>query len=463
MTELNLYPYQVDGVKFLTSRRRAILGDEMGLGKTPQSLVAADILDGFPVLIVAPKAAVGVWDAEARKWLGTSKAQICVYLGMNRKLKNTDITITNYSLFEEIVQSRAWRTIVFDEAHKFRNGRVRSQGKRKGVTPQMFASAKKAPKVPNLFFLTGSPIVNDSDDLWPLLHLIDPAKWGSYWTFAKRYMYMENNGYGWTVKGTDPEDPAGTELRAQALRKAIEPYFLRRLKADVLTELPAKRRQPWFLEMEGAQRKAYREMAEESIIQITEDEYLAAPLKIAKITRLRQLLVSPLILDIPDEGAAFRALRELLEDNPHAAVVFTPFTKAIPHLRQYLSGVAKTWEITGKTARSDPLAVKKVADDFNASTEKSKVLIASVQMSTSWAATSASMCYFLGSDWSPAVNKQAEDRLHRWGQQNGVLCRYFTHKGTFDERQQDILDGKTTVEQLIADPRTFLLPDEQAA
>jgi SNF2 family DNA or RNA helicase len=441
--ELTPYPYQEAGIDFL-SRGRAILGDDVGLGKTVQALLAAQKLDAFPTLVVAPKAATGVWIDEVEKWLGMKAA---TYLGPKRRLRWDDpIVITNYAVFPEILNRRAWRLTIWDEAHKFRNGRI---GGRNGTRPQLFKYAR-SDRAQYAFFLTGSPVVNEADDLWPLLHLIDPKRWKSYWKYVDAYMFKDNNGFGWKIHGVKD---------APGLRRDIAPYFLRRTKTspEVSLQLPPKTRQAWHIEMTPAQRRNYNSLVNEMLLDLPDGGLLAVPSKIALLTRLRQLLVSPhLIMPGGEPGAAFTALRDLFEESPHDAVIFTPFAEATEPLAGFLSKVGQSYIITGKlTPKELTQTVRQFQTD---KINRAKILIVTVGMGTSWAATAASTCYFLGYDWAPAINEQAEGRLHRHGQVNPVLARYLVHRGTVDEHVMDILNYKTTIARLAADPEHMLRP-----
>jgi SWI/SNF-related matrix-associated actin-dependent regulator of chromatin subfamily A-like protein 1 len=439
-----LYDFQEEGVDFLATQKRAILGDDMGLGKTPQALRAAERLDAFPMLVVCPKSATGVWMREAEKWLGITPNS---YTGQNRKLdKDPAIVITSYVGVEEISSRLPFRLTVFDEAHKLRNGRIRAKPNKKSgesITPHLFLAAKKV-KSPYMFHLTGSPIINDADDLWPLLHLANPYAWKSYWAYVNKYMFKDNNGFGWKVH--DVKDPVG-------LRRDLERYMLRRKKTDVLLQLPEKRRVPWDLQMTPTQKRHYDNLVKEMMTELTDGgDILAVPSKLALLTRLRQLLVTPRLLGIDEDGAAIEAIAEHLTENPHPAVVFTPFAQAIPHIHAALNG-QPVWEVSGKLSDRQLSAV---TTSYQNSSAPNKVLISTVQMGTSWEATSASNAYFLGYDWSPDINIQSEDRLHRHGQFNPVLARYFTYEETIDQHLMNILERKTTVKKLVLDAEAFL-------
>lgn len=440
---LELYDYQKAGVDFLVEHKRAILADDMGLGKTPQALRAAETLDAFPILVVCPKAATGVWKREAEKWIGVTPN---AYVGQNRKLqRDAPMVISSYLGFPEVMSKLPYRLVIFDEAHKFRNGRVKVKKNKRGetVSPDWFKHARQL-HAPYMFHLTGSPVVNDADDLWPLLNLLNPYAWTSYWSYVKRYMFMDNNGYGWKVH--DVKDPV-------ALRAALERYMLRRKKTDVLLDLPEKRRDTWPLEMSPVQKRHYDSLVKEMMTELDDGgDILAVPSKLALLTRLRQLLVTPRVLGIDDDGAALEALSEQLHDSPHPSVVFTPFAQALPHIRAALNGLP-LWEVTSKLT---DLQLEKVTNEYQASPAKNKVLLSTVQMGTSWEATSSSSVYFLGYDWSPDINIQAEDRLHRHGQHNPVMAWYFAHEETIDGHLMNILERKTTVKKLVLNAEAFL-------
>jgi SNF2 family DNA or RNA helicase len=357
------------------------------------------------------------------------------YLGPARHLiRDAPVTITSYGVFGEILTKRAWRLVVFDEAHRLRNRKTRT----------LFKIAERN-QSQHQFLLTGTPQVSSLEDLWALFHLTDKTEreFRYFWPFVSRYMFKEHNGFGWQISGAQNTE----ELRRRTAR-----FFLRRLERTVAPERPPVTRQPIRLEMEGAQAKAYEQMATDMLIKYG-DNWIAAPTEIAKGTRLRQLCVTPLLLGIPDEGAGFRALREMLDDLGAPAVIFTPFTKAIPLLAQYLHGGVKTYQLSGQDR--NPGAVARA---FNNDTTVRRVLIAQVTMAEGWDATAASHAYFLGLDWSPTAHQQAERRLQRHGQHHPVTAHYLLHKGTIELAQMDVLDTKTTLRKLMLDPQTLLHP-----
>lgn len=437
MSPPELREYQKEGIAFLARYRRAILADEQGVGKTVQALMAARQLHAERILVVAPKSASGVWVMEAEKWLGEVATP---YQGSTRNYADLDsapIVVTNYVLFKEVMARKPkWNVIIFDEAHKLRNRK----------RPTLFQTALKAYS-PNLFFLTGTPIFTSAGDLWPPLHLINPAQFRSYWKFVKEWTHINYNGYGYQILGTKHPERLQKILYGEGL-------MLRRLKKDVMPELPPKTRMSIPIEMHPKQRQAYETMVNDLMIELSEgDKVLTIPSKLALFTRLRQLLVSPKLIGLDTPSAAINALKEDLEGSNDAMLVFTPFAEALPILADELK-FRQTFIVRGGMTSEAIAGAVKGFQLFDGP----KVLLASLLMGTSWAATEATQVRFLGYDWSPANNFQAEDRPHRHGQLNAVTVGYYVHEGTIDEHIMDILDEKTTVAKLILDTHNFLLP-----
>lgn len=435
-TASQLRPFQIDGTRFLLGQRRAILGDEMGVGKTVQALMYARQLtkDDQPkrVLVVAPKSARGEWLDQAAEWIGWTG---CDYNGTRRQLDlSADFVVTNYSLLKELVEIEpSWSVIIYDEAHKLRNARKRKakDGQQRGP----FRAWLELEATKGLLFVTGTPVTKSPGDLFPMLHAIDPKRWSSYWAFVKRYTNTYFNGYGYVVEGSRNED---------ALARELERVMIRRTKADVMPELPAKTRSSVKVELTSKQRKHYRELAKQAMTEIG-DVPLIAPGVLAKLTRLRQLLVTPRILGIDEDGAALDALVEKLDGADQPALVFTPFAEAIPYIRAALEAAGiETSEVSGKTRH-----IGEVVGAFERSSNPRRALVATAQQGTSWKAISASSTHHLGWLWNPSDNMQCEDRPHRHGQRNAVNNYYYLAEGTIDDDGMDIIAGKKRVADLV--------------
>ena len=451
---LAIRPYQADGLEFLVSHRRAALFDEPGLGKTMQALLSMrDLVPNEPILVVATGDAVGVWQDEAKLWLGETAAVVSGPGADTQLFDEGWLVITNYTRLATALL-RPWGGIIFDESQTLRNRKTRT----------LFATVNKAfehdprglGQIP-VFFLSGTPIVKAAGDLWPILHTIDKQRWPSYWKFVQRYCIVWEDQFGWHVEGITNVKGLWDELSSVCLRRTV---------GDVQPELPNKVRQRVPLKMTPRQARAYRQLETDMIAEV--DTYppdnltgglLLAPSVLALETRLRQLLACPRLLDIDDDGAAVLVLAEIAKSNPRPFVVFTPFPSAIPFLEAALRKVTNRPMFVARGGMGSKLteaiaAFKNEAETWalNQLDDQAPILFASVQMSKSWSVAEVTHeAYFLEFDWNATTQMQAESRLHRNGQQDTVFARYLVHEGTHDFDALDVLAGKKRLADVILD------------
>src|SRR5215472_1384522 len=450
MSDLTLRPYQIEDVSRMVGSKRLLNAGEMGVGKTPETLAALAQIRPERILVVGPKIAMPVWANLAETWYPGAKDNIFIYQGTpsqrelawDRFRKNGGgILITSYSQLHEIQSKRLayWPAIVYDEAHVLRHHKT-----------QIFKAADKM--VSNtLYLLTGSPIVSGPINMWAYLHLLEPARFANYWDFAKRFCAVYNNGFGLEIGGA--KDPEG-------LRSLLRPYMIRRLKKDVLEDLPPKTRTKVFAYHSKTQSRLYDDMVEEMMAEVQPGEWLLAPSQMAKIVRLRQINVTPALIGGDDDTGSWTTLEEELDLNfasGNAVVVFTPFAQAIPYIAAASrhAGAKLTRWIQGGL---DPRKVAQAQNEFRDFDDYHKVLVSSIGVGSSWTATEASTALFVGYDWSPTSNLQAEDRIHRFGQTKAVNIKYLTYENTIDDHVLEVLDGKTNWAQIVLDPQEFFRP-----
>lgn len=445
--ELTLREYQSSGVDFLVEHGRAILGDEMGLGKTCQAVLAAKKLmrPNQKCLIVCPKPAIGVWEREIKVWTGDSCIKYAGTLPQRTKswkqFSSVDWCITNFAHLRDLPK-KSWRIIIIDEAHHLKNPKVGP-----------FITLDKEYYSKYLLLLSGSPVKNGAQDLWTLLHLVDPIAFPKYWGFVMKYLVtLKDERLGYT-------EITGAVKHPLAFQQLLRKYMIRRLKKDHLKELPAKTRMQIPIQHSAKQRKLYDTLADEMMLELPNGNLLLTPNTMTKILRLRQLNVSPKLLGFPEKGTMIDAFLEDMEDEFHVGpiLVFTPFAKLLPGLRDILAekGVASAI-IQGGMAESKITAI---VTAFQNGTHKRQALLCSVLSGQSWTATRASVAYFLGYDWVPANCHQAEDRIHRFGQTRGVRIKYFTCEDTVDEHVLSVLSQKTTWATLALEPTKLLRPN----
>jgi len=421
--------YQRVGANFLSTTGKCILADDMGTGKTLQTITACEELGAKRVLVVCPNSLKWNWYDEVGKWTD-SKAVVVDGARAKREKAIQEFQgmylIINYEsmrLHEEL-QKMHWDVLVLDEAHKIKNRKAQQ------------TKAINKIKADRIFLLTGTPMLNRPDELWSLLHRLYPDKFRSYWRFVERYCTITDNGWG-------KEIGMGTPEQQEELKRLLAPIMLRRTKKEVLTELPDKIHQRFLVELTGKQAKIYKSMERDAIATLSNGETIAAPVVIAQITRLRQIAVSTQLLsDEVAESAKFEALMELIQDNiaGHKMVVFSQFRKAIELFSEQLDEAGIKWvAVTGAVKQEDRHQATK---DFQEKDDV-RVMLATIEAAAhglTW--TAADIAVFLDRHWTPAINAQAEDRLHRMGQKNSVTIVNMVARGTVEEYIEKLLEEK---------------------
>lgn len=428
---MELREYQKEAVDFLVRRHKAVLADEQGLGKTATALLSSLKLAGDKpqILVVAPRIAAGTWKREAERWLG---ARSLVYSGKYDKYQRNkiwaqyleerpELLIITYPMIKEILERRRnWQVVIADEYHNA--GLINH----KSATFKNFAKLESNFK----FLLTGTPVKRGPHDLFGPLHLLSPARFSSFWSFVRQYCITTHDGFGYTIEPR-PKHP-------QAFKELIQPFVIRRTARDVLTELPPLQRQSIYTEPTEVQRRCYLQMLKHGYIELPSGGVIAAPNEAAKLVRLRQILVSPLTIGIPDEpGGALESLKELVpEDAPYA--VCTPFRAAVDVIADHLP-TDRVYKIHGGM-KSDP---REVADTFQRDRVPNRALVFTIASGMSYDAFAADKIFFVGAEWSAIQNKQAETRLHRMGQTKHVQAYYMLYPDTIDDQILERLDENT--------------------
>jgi SNF2 family DNA or RNA helicase len=442
---LTLRPYQVQGIDFLADRGRAALFDEPGLGKSMQAALAMrDLVPNGRILVVATGDAIGVWQDEIRLWCDEEPA---VFAGLKPDPANLGpegaFTITNYHRLSAAFDEAKWDGVIFDEAQALRNRKTATLFK--AVRAAYDHARTGLYRVPT-FLLSGTPIVKATGDLWPLMHILDKREWSSYWKFVNKYAVVWHDRFGWHVEGV-----TGTKQ----MWADLSPWALRRTVAEVQPNLPPKVRQRVPLEMTSKQARIYGEIERDMLAEIEAGDptsgLILTPTVLAQETRLRQLLVSPRLLDVDDDGAAILALLERAKSNPRPFVIFTPFPTAFPYIEQVLVKAGRPiYTVRGGTG----LEFRKGVDLFVAAAKvgEAPILMASVEMAKSWSVSRYTHeCFMLGAAWNGTTMGQAESRLHRDGQEDTVFAKYLVHPGTIDYHQLDVISGKWRLADAILD------------
>ena len=438
-----LRPYQARGaawMKFLTDHGfGALLADDMGLGKTIQT-IAWILLSRSPstsnalrpFLIVAPLTLLSNWRHEFAKF--APRLKVYVHQGENRQLsrgfklmtKDCDVVITSYSLLVRdysILRETDWEGLVLDEAQAIKNPdtqvarATRSLGARKRVA------------------LTGTPIENSVSDVWSLEEFLNPTFLGDRKSFADRFV-----------------KPIAVDERTRAakrLRRALEPFVLRRLKSDpeIVGELGEKREVKEYCTLSPIQRNEYEAVLE---------EYRTSEKRqgdvFALLTRLKLVC---------DGAGKLERLCELLEsvfEAGESALVFSQYAKVGERIRKALAKrFGRTFPFLhgGLTARQREAEIAAFKDGGNS--VPTCFILSLKAGGFGLNLTEATHVIHFDRWWNPAVEAQATDRAHRLGQTKTVFVHSFITEGTLEEHIDEILERKARVAgSLVQSGESFL-------
>ncbi len=410
-----LLDFQQQGLAFLLSARRCLLADDMGLGKTVQALSFLATTASYPAIIVAPPHLLRNWQSEIARFLNADgQLRIHVIKGLTPyPLPEADIYLTHYLLlrgWKEILPESGFKTVIFDEIQELRrNG-----------TNKYSAASLLSEACDNCIGLSGTPIYNNGGEIWNVVNIIDFHFLGDWESFSREWCY----GYNSAVV-------AKPDLLGQYLRR--EGVMLRRLKGDVLKELAPKRRLVQEIDWDdGVYRELMKPVAEQlSLLRRTSDPSQRAIIEDAICQRQRQATG---IAKAPFVAAFVRALvdsgeKVLLMAHHHA--VMDIYKKELKSLHpQFITG------------RESDAQKEKAADSFMSG--KCDLLCISLRSASGLNLQRATCVVFGELDWSPAVHSQAEDRAHRIGQQDSLLCYYLVSPRGSDRDMQDSLGLKVS-------------------
>jgi superfamily II DNA or RNA helicase len=436
--QAELRDYQLDGFRWLARLAHwgvgACLADDMGLGKTLQSLAAIlTRADAGATLVIAPTSVCMNWLSEAEKFAPTLNP-IQFGAGDRQKvldeLQPRDLVVCSYGLLQqedvaEMLAKINWQTIVLDEAQSIKNFAT----KRSQAAMTLQAGFK--------IIATGTPIENHLGELWNLFRFINPGLLGSLEDFNTRFANAIERS------GDAPADKLRQKNARLQLKKLIQPFILRRLKRDVLTELPSRTEITLQVELSKAEMLFYEALRQKAIAKLTEID--APPGQkhlqvLAEIMKLRRACCNPQLVttDIAIPSAKLKlfgeVLAELLENN-HKALVFSQFVDHLHILQAYLESQDIPYQyLDGSTSARDR---KKRVDAFQ-SGEGDVFLISLKAGGTGLNLTAADYVIHMDPWWNPAVEDQASDRTHRIGQKRPVTIYRLVAQHTIEEKIVDL-------------------------
>lgn len=449
-------PFQKAGVQYAMCRLNTLIGDEMGLGKTIQAIGISNMDPSVrKVIIVCPATPKINWMKEWKKW---DIKKLTVGLADTQNgIPNTDVIITNYEQLVKLgakLKDREWDLLIVDECHKAKNpkadrtqfllGTKKEQKKtkvsrKKDKVTGIVKETKTEVVVPIIppfmarrrVFLTGTPILNRPVELWPLCEALDPDGLGkSFWNFVTRYCGAKQTRFGWDFTGATNLDELQEKLRSS--------FMVRRLKADVLKELPPKRRQVVILEAEGNLRDLIkREKAAYAQLEKAQKEGKSKLESISvDMTQMSALRKETAIAKVP---LIVETLRDMLE-NEEKLVVMCHHDDVVQALQKEFGNDAVSLNCNTPQKLRDPNVVRFQTDPT------CKLFIGTIQAAgVAITLTAASKMVFAELDWVPGNMSQAEDRIHRIGQLMHCLYLFLVVDESLDANMVEKLIEKTAI------------------
>lgn len=434
-----LRDYQKEGVKWLYTIYKCdlggILADEMGLGKTLQAIIFLRKLiaekPDAKILIVSPTSLVYNWEKEFQKFAPELK-YIAVAESKKKRQEimqnfdNYNIFITTYGLVRndnDEYESKNFEVCIIDEAQAIKNYQA-------GMTKEI-----KKIKARTKIALTGTPLENSVLELWSIFDFIMPGYLNSIVRFREAY----------GIKDVDKD----SLKRLDNLNYQIRPFILRRKKKEVSKELPDKIEQIEYLDMSETEKAMYQSLVEDTKEEIdnviASEGFSKARFKIVTLlTRLRQLCISPALLDkdYTEDSIKIKRLleivKELIKDN-HKILIFSSFKGAVDLVKKKFDEESiSNYVIDGSVSGKDRVML---VDAFNKD-KTSCFLITLKSGGTGLNLTSADIVIHLDVWWNPQAENQATDRAHRIGQTKKVTVLKLINKGTVEEKIIELQEKK---------------------
>ncbi|WP_294385848.1 SNF2 helicase associated domain-containing protein [uncultured Clostridium sp.] len=424
-----LRDYQLTGFKWFKTLSHyefgGILADEMGLGKTIQTIAFLLSEKNKKSIIITPTSLIYNWRSEFEKFAPTMNIKVVHGNKENREftkdeIKDIDVLITTYGTLRndhDLYDDITFDFCIIDEGQNIKNPLSQSSE----VVKELKAKVK--------FALTGTPIENNLIELWSLFDYILPGYLYSKRKFQDKFMKGENG--------------------SEELKKLIRPFILRRLKSDVMSELPDKIEKRFLIEMTEEQKKVYKAYVDDVNVKMKEKDFTTDKITIfSYLTKLRQLTLDPSILIEGYTGGSGKidVTVELIQDfikEKHKILLFSQFTSVLDSIKKVLEAEGiEYFYLDGSTKASERV---QLVNEFNESNKVKIFLISLKAGGTGLNLTSADVVIHFDPWWNPAIEDQATDRAHRFGQKNVVEVIKLIAKGSIEEKIIKLQESKKEI------------------
>ena len=414
-------------MRYALEARRAFLADEQGLGKTVEALATLETDRAFPAIVVCPASLKLTWEREARKWL--PHRGVAVVEGRVAVPPAADVTILNYEIVaahREALGRRRPRALVVDESHLVKNPQAKRTQAVRRLAEAVAADGLR-------LALTGTPVLNHAEELVSQLRVLGRLEdFGSGARFKREF------------RGRLSEERLHWHLRRRC--------FVRRLKSEVLPQLPAKRQVVVPVALDND--RDYR-LAEDDVIAWLHEQPLDLSVLEARVSaalraeRLAQLTALQRLAARGKLHAALAWIHDFLASGEPLVV----FARHVEVQEAVLERFPAALHILGRDAAAARDAAVRAFQD----PDGPQLLVGATRVAgQGLTLTRASNVVFLELEWTPAMHDQAEDRCHRIGQRDAVTAWYLLAAGTIDETMARLIQRKRSIVAAVTDGR----PDE---
>ena len=424
-----LREYQVEGFKWFKNLSYlgfgGVLADEMGLGKTIQTIAFLLSEEGKKSLIITPTSLIYNWKNEFERFAPSLKIAL-VHENKSERFKiisemnDYDVLLTTYGTLrndKENYENITFDYCIIDEGQHIKNSVAQSTKAVKDINARV------------KFALTGTPIENNLLELWSIFDFVMPGYLYNGTIFKKKFIDSENS--------------------IKELQKYIKPFMLRRLKKDVIKELPELLEKRYYVDLTNEQKKIYGVFVKDIKRKIEESSFLENKITIfSYLTKLRQLCLDPSVIIENYEGGsgkidcAIDIIKENIEEHPKI-ILFSQFTSVLNNIKKsFEKNDIEYIYLDGNTNAKQRISI---VNEFNESKKKLVFLISLKAGGTGLNLTSADIVIHFDPWWNPSIEEQATDRTHRIGQKNVVQVFKLVAEGTIEEKILKLQDEKKSL------------------
>jgi len=440
---LELYPFQYVGVHFAQlAGGRCLIGDDMGIGKTIQAIAyIAMNMDKLPVLVVCPASVKYNWLKEVSTWL--PDYDVAVLEGRSKgDIPDADIIIANYDIMSGRMNQMLeyeFETVICDESHYLKNDKAQ----------RTIATLAVAQQAESVICLSGTAITNRPSEFFTTLNLLRPNEFNNNFEFKKRYcdghqVPIGRGNYVWDFSGTSNSE----ELHART-----RDFTIRRLKSEVLKELPAKVRSLHYTSPSKKQLKAYNDLLRKWM-----DEYE----ELRDMNRVPSGFVLNMLTDLRHEcgrmkiDPAIKYIQDYINITDKPIVVFAHHKDVCQGIFQALRADDNIGHAIGAIAGDMPAQARQQQVERFQNGDLKVLVCSTVAAKEGITLTAADTVLFVEREWVPAWEEQAEDRINRIGQESQSISAVFLSVAdTIDEKFNEVIEAKRKVVQAVLDGGTL--------